>query len=85
MRSSSLSACRRGLFPLYVVLMVAGCATTGGRMDPGPANIAAEESLEVGEVAPPFELKRLDLEGGPVRLAAFRGEKPVILLFGSYT
>ena len=38
----------------------------------------------VGAPAPDFELSKL---GGPerVRLSAFRGRKPVALIFGSYT
>ncbi len=37
-----------------------------------------------GDVAPDFELR--DAEGeNPVRLSGFRGQKPVALIFGSYT
>jgi hypothetical protein len=37
-----------------------------------------------GELAPDFELRRLDGEGS-VRLSALLTEKPVALVFGSYT
>ncbi len=37
-----------------------------------------------GEPAPDFELPRLDGKGN-VRLSAFRGVKPVALIFGSFT
>lgn len=40
--------------------------------------------LTVGSQAPDFELPCLD-GSGPVRLSAFQGAKPVILIFGSYT
>lgn len=37
-----------------------------------------------GDIAPDFELR--DVNGkNPVRLSAFRGQKPVVLIFGSYT
>jgi peroxiredoxin len=39
---------------------------------------------KVGEMAPDFELR--DVNGqNPVRLSAFRGQKPVALIFGSFT
>ena len=37
-----------------------------------------------GDIAPDFTLTRLDGRGY-VRLADFRGERPVALVFGSYT
>jgi hypothetical protein len=41
-------------------------------------------ALDVGEAAPDFELNTFD-RTGRVRLASFRGQKPVVLVFGSYT
>lgn len=39
---------------------------------------------KVGDLAPDFELR--DVKGeNPLRLSDFRGEKPVALIFGSYT
>lgn len=43
---------------------------------PGPA---------VGRLAPDFEITRLDDPSKTVRLSDFRGRKPVVLIFGSYT
>jgi len=40
--------------------------------------------LEPGQSAPDFALKPLD-GGNLVRLSSFRGQKPVVLVFGSYT
>ena len=40
--------------------------------------------LEVGDAAPDFELPAHD-ESSAVRLSSFRGAKPVVLVFGSYT
>ncbi len=42
------------------------------------------QAPRVGEPAPDFEL--LDSNGeNPVRLSGFKGEKPVALIFGSFT
>jgi hypothetical protein len=48
--------------------------------------MAERETLApaVGAEAPDFELPMLE-SGGRVRLSAFRGRKPVALIFGSYT
>jgi hypothetical protein len=40
--------------------------------------------LSVGDTAPDFDLARLD-HTGSVRLSSFQGQKPVVLIFGSYT
>ena len=47
-------------------------------------NVARRGSTRVGHMAPDFELPTL---GGVehVRLSAFRGHRPVVLVFGSYT
>jgi len=39
---------------------------------------------KVGDLAPDFELCDVDGEN-PVRLSDFRGQKPVALMFGSFT
>jgi len=41
-------------------------------------------TLDPGQSAPDFSLKSLD-GGAPVHLSSFRGERPVVLVFGSYT
>ena len=43
-----------------------------------------EGKLRVGDTAPDFELQ-YKKSAETVRLSAFRGEKPVALIFGSYT
>ena len=40
--------------------------------------------LKAGDLAPDFELKTLDGRQ-TVKLSSFRGQKPVALIFGSYT
>ncbi len=39
---------------------------------------------KAGDVAPDFELRDVNGEN-PVRLSDFQGQKPVVLIFGSYT
>lgn len=44
--------------------------------------------LKEGQKAPDFELALLDKEGKPgkkVKLSSFKGDRPVVLFFGSYT
>ena len=43
-----------------------------------------EKHLEVGDIAPMFKLKSLDGEE-EIDLEKFRGKKPVVLFFGSYS
>jgi hypothetical protein len=45
---------------------------------------AREGSLKVGDAAPDFSLETYDRKSR-VQLSAFRGKKPVVLVFGSYT
>lgn len=42
------------------------------------------DAPKVGEVAPDFSLTELD-GSHKIRLSQFRGEKPVVLVFGSHT
>lgn len=47
-------------------------------------NWARAGTLAVGDMAPDFELPKHD-KSGHVRLSDFRGKRPVVLMFGSYT
>ncbi len=61
---------------------------------PGPAfavlpfvplwNSARGGNLQVGDAAPDFNLETTDKKSR-VQLSSFRGQKPVVLVFGSYT
>ncbi|MBI3876292.1 MAG: redoxin domain-containing protein [Verrucomicrobia bacterium] len=42
------------------------------------------DTLRVGDIAPDFKLKTRDGDR-EVQLAAFKGKRPVVLVFGSYT
>jgi hypothetical protein len=46
--------------------------------------VARTGHLRAGDAAPDFDLETLD-KTARVRLSAFRGQKPVVLVFGSYT
>lgn len=45
---------------------------------------AREGNLKAGDAAPDFSLEAYDRKSR-VQLSAFRGKKPVVLVFGSYT
>ena len=47
-------------------------------------NIARRGAMRVGEMAPDFSLPTVD-RTRTVRLSSFRGDRPVVLVFGSYT
>lgn len=47
-------------------------------------NSARGGDLQVGDPAPDFTLETTD-KSAKVQLASFRGQKPVVLVFGSYT
>ena len=47
-------------------------------------NRARRGTVDVGGEAPDFRLQTLDRKG-EVSLASFRGSRPVVLIFGSYT
>ena len=47
-------------------------------------NVARGGATRVGEMAPDFVLPTVDRKSH-VSLASFRGQRPVVLVFGSYT
>jgi hypothetical protein len=47
-------------------------------------SVARAGHLEIGDPAPDFELPTYD-KSETIRLSAFRGKSPVVLVFGSYT
>ena len=47
-------------------------------------NVARRGRVEVGDEAPDFALATID-RSTTIRLSSFRGERPVVLVFGSYT
>ncbi len=67
---------------LSIVLWATGCASTKGRM--GRRHRRPDRAPALATQAPNFTLKTLKGER-EVELASFRGAKPVVLVFGSYT
>ncbi|MGR3179319.1 MAG: hypothetical protein ACUZ8E_14815 [Candidatus Anammoxibacter sp.] len=51
------------------------------------SSLHRDSAPELGDKAPDFKLYRLDDKEmkRPVKLSAFEGEMPVVLIFGSYT
>ena len=47
-------------------------------------SVARAGHLNISDPAPDFDLEAVD-HTGRVRLSSFRGQKPVVLVFGSYT
>lgn len=47
-------------------------------------NLARQGRVRVGEMAPDFDLESTDHQGH-FQLSALQGQKPVVLVFGSYT
>jgi len=47
-------------------------------------NVARNGHVRVGDVAPDFSLESAD-HGSHFQLSSLRGQKPVVLVFGSYT
>ena len=50
----------------------------------GKYDIRSEGILQVGDLAPDLELERLD-GSGKVKFSELHTEKPLVLMFGSYT
>jgi hypothetical protein len=78
-----------------IVLVIAAVATGSffvarreamkrGYIKLGKYDIRSEGVLQVGDLAPDLELERLD-GSGKVRFSQLHGERPLVLLFGSYT
>ena len=59
-------------------------ATKRGYIKLGKYDIRSEGNLVVGDLAPDLELERLD-GTGRIRLSQLYADKPLVLMFGSYT
>ena len=74
-----------------LALFLGGCVS--GRITPSPflnekrglqGDFRRVDTVHVGDMAPDFKLKTMDGKR-TVWLRQFRGKRPVILIFGSYT
>lgn len=71
-------------FLMTVPLQAQQPAGPGAAAPPGKQARGADRAPRVGQLAPDFRLKSLDGQS-ETRLSQFRGKKPVVLFFGSYT
>lgn len=80
------------MFALIIMTVAGGVAAQQpsrdrdrrGRRDRQRSTERTGNSPKAGEQAPPFTLKSVDGKQ-ETNLASFRGKRPVILFFGSYT
>lgn len=72
------------LLALLVACESSMLAEPGTRKKREPRPERVPDKLKQGDVAPDFELKSVDGKR-QVQLSSFRGERPVALIFGSYT
>ena len=80
------------MFALIIMTVAGGVAAQQpsrdrdrrGRRDRQRSTERTGSSPKAGEQAPPFTLKSVDGKQ-ETNLASFRGKRPVILFFGSYT
>lgn len=72
------------LLALLVACESSTLADPGARKKRGPRPERVPDNLKQGDVAPDFKLKSVDGKR-QVHLSSFRGERPVALIFGSYT
>lgn len=73
-------------FCLGLALILGGCVSSP-RIPPigiHPGDLRMPDTLKVGDPAPDFKLRTVDGKR-EVRLSDFRGQRPVVLIFGSYT
>ena len=62
-----------------------GSQRARGRSRQGAGARARPQPPRVGELAPDFELPLLGMKDTTVKLSDLRGDRPVALIFGSYT
>ena len=76
----------RVIFIWAVLLLAIGCVSKVKIPPIGihPGDLRMPDTLKVGDPAPDFKLRTVDGKR-EVRLSEFRGQRPVVLIFGSYT
>jgi hypothetical protein len=80
------SAAATALFLRLAVLgvLAAADASAQSRLEASRRPREAEGATRVGDPAPDFKLKGLGQKDETVVLSSFKGQKPVVLIFGSY-
>ena len=74
-------ACLLALAGLVALAQMAEAQRQRGRRK---GDFRVPDKIKVGDTAPDFRLKSLDGKQ-TVELSSFKGDKPVVLIFGSYT
>ena len=69
---------------MKVVATIVALAALAAGQPVDPRTGRSEGKLKTGDEAPDFSLKRSGAEGR-IALSSFRGQRPVALIFGSYT
>lgn len=73
---------KRSIVTSLVVVMMSCVMCSAQQRRPG--DFRQDVELKVGDPAPDFDLKKLHGMGN-VKLSTFKGKRPVVLIFGSYT
>lgn len=77
--------CMKALLPLALAAVFAAAAfPASAQQRARKGDLRAPDTVRMGDVAPDFKLKTLD-GSREVQLSSFRGKRPVVLVFGSYT
>lgn len=71
---------------LLILALLAAGDIASGQQRPGRrgGDLRTPDTLRVGDAAPDFKLKTKD-GSREVTLSSFKGKRPVVLIFGSYT
>lgn len=73
-----------GVLLTLTLLVVGHAALAQQRFGRQPRDLRMPDTLNVGDAAPDFKLKAKD-GSSEVRLSTFKGRRPVVLVFGSFT
>ena len=69
---------------LGVLVILSFCTASFAQRQCRAGDLRREGKLKVGDPAPDFNLKKVHGKG-KVKLSSFKGKRPVVLIFGSYT
>jgi hypothetical protein len=81
-----VTAMKASLGILLTIALLAAADAASAQQRPGrrKGDLRMPDTLRVGDAAPDFKLKTTD-GSREVTLSSFKGKRPVVLVFGSYT
>jgi cytochrome oxidase Cu insertion factor (SCO1/SenC/PrrC family) len=81
-----MTAMKASLGILLTIMLLASGDAASAQQRPGrrAGDLRMPDTLRVGDVAPDFKLKTMN-GSREVTLSSFKGKRPVVLIFGSYT